>query len=91
VSRRLLVALWLVMGVVVWNGFFDLYISRGAREYLQKEAEFELKRGAEPSMTSVMDNAKHDGMVASTVWAVLVTGAGWATVWLASRRPRDRS
>ncbi len=26
-------ALWLVVGVAVWNGFFDLYVSRGAREY----------------------------------------------------------
>ena len=33
--RALAAVLWLVLGVAVWNGFFDLYVSRGAREYGQ--------------------------------------------------------
>jgi hypothetical protein len=35
VSRRALAALWVVIGVVIFNAFFDLYVSRGARELLQ--------------------------------------------------------
>ena len=27
--RRLGGVLWLVLGAAVWNGFFDLYVSRG--------------------------------------------------------------
>ena len=84
-SPRLLAALWLVAGVVVWNGFFDLYVSRGAREYGQLRVEHELGRGPDPDMTSVMARAKHDGVVASSAWATGVVIAGWSTIWLARR------
>jgi len=77
---RVLGALWIVAGVALWNGFFDLYVSRGAREYGQKQAEFELGLGPQPSMTAVMANAKHDGVVMSTIWAVSVVAAGFATI-----------
>ena len=56
-SGRVLGALWIVVGVAIWNGFFDLYVSRGAREYGQKQAEFELGLGPQPSMETVMSNA----------------------------------
>lgn len=82
---RALAGLWLIIGVVVWNGFFDLYVSRGAREYGQKQAEFELGLGARPSMTRVMGDAQRDGVVAATLWALGVTVAGLATMWAARR------
>ena len=80
---RILGALWIVVGVAIWNGFFDLYVSRGAREYGQKQAEFELGLGPQPSMALVMSNAKHDGLVMSTIWAVGVVAAGFATIKMA--------
>lgn len=79
-SRRVLALLWLLVGAALWNGVFDLYVSRGAREYLQRRAEFELHRGPEPSMAAVMDGAKRDGMVAASLWSVIVIGFGFATV-----------
>lgn len=79
-SARVLGALWIVVGVAIWNGFFDLYVSRGAREYGQKQAEYELGLGPQPSMALVMANAKHDGVVMSTIWATLVIAAGFATM-----------
>ena len=75
-TGRVIAALWLVAGVVVWNGFFDLYVSRGAREYGQLRVEHELGRGPDPDMTSVMTRAKHDGVMASSAWA---TGARSST------------
>lgn len=81
-----LYALWLLVGAAVWNGFFDLYVSRGAREYLQKQAEAELGRGPAPSMDAVMANAKRDGVEAATIWAVVVTGCGLTTIALVRRR-----
>ena len=80
---RLLAALWLLVGVAIWMGFFDLYISRGAREYGQGHAEYELHlRAFEPSMSATMDRAKHDGVVAASLWAGVVTAFGWTTIWL---------
>jgi hypothetical protein len=83
-------ALWLVLGVAVWNGFFDLYVSRGAREYGQLRVEYELGRGTDPDMMHVMARATRDGARAATVWAALVLAGGWATLWIA-RRPSNPS
>jgi hypothetical protein len=77
--RRVAVVLWLVLGAAVWNGFFDLYVSRGAREYGQLRVEHEVGRGPEPDMKEVMGRAQRDGAVAATLWAVLVVAAGMGT------------
>jgi hypothetical protein len=74
VSRRALAALWVVIGVVIFNAFFDLYVSRGAREYLQKRAEYELRGGPEPQMEAVMAQSTRDAWIMSAVWAGLVVG-----------------
>lgn len=81
-------ALWAAIGFAVWNGFYDLYVSRGAREYLQMAAEAELGRRETPSMTHVMEAAQKNGARVGGGWAILVTGAGWATIWLARRQGR---
>ena len=83
--KRVLASLWLGVGGAVWLGFFDLYVSRGAREYGQLHAEYELHMtNVEPSMSAVMDRAKHDGLVASSLWAGAIVACGWTTVWLKS-------
>jgi hypothetical protein len=33
-------------------------------------------------MAEVMARARHDGAIASTIWAVAITGAGWMTIGL---------
>ena len=62
--RAVLAAIWIIAGAAIWNGFFDLYVSRGEREYLQKRAEFELGLGAEPSIAAVMGEARYLGVIA---------------------------
>ena len=79
-SARVIAGLWLVLGIAIWNGFFDLYVSRGAREYLQKQLEFETGRGPEPSMQAVMAAAQRDGLLMASMWTALVVGGGWATL-----------
>jgi hypothetical protein len=86
VSRRVLAGLWLVIGLVIFNAFFDLYVSRGAREYLQKRAEYELRGGPEPQMETVMAQSNHDAWIMSSVWAGMVVVAGLATVGMKARR-----
>lgn len=78
--------LWALIGFAVWNGFYDLYVSRGAREYLQMSAEAELGRRETPSMVHVMAAAQSSGARAGSYWATFVVGSGWATIWLARRR-----
>ena len=86
--RAVLAAIWIIVGAAIWNGFFDLYVSRGEREYLQKRAEFELGLGAEPSIAAVMGEARDLGVIAATTWAALVTGLGLVTVFA---RPAGRA
>jgi len=86
VRRRLLIALWLILGVAIWNGFFDMYVSRGAREYLQLRAEFDAGVGrVAPDMIEVMGRARRHGVIAASIWSALVTGLGLLTVWAAPR------
>ena len=81
-SRRLAAVLWVCLGVALWNGVFDLYISRGAREYLQLKAEYELHQRPEPSMTEVMNRSRRNGVRGASVWAGVVTIAGLGTLML---------
>jgi hypothetical protein len=81
---------WLVLSGAVWNGFFDLYVSRGAREYLQLQAEFQLGLGAEPAMAEVMQRARRDGAWGASLWALAILSAGVGTA-LRHRRPAPRS
>jgi hypothetical protein len=80
VSRRAFAALWVVVGVVIFNAFFDLYVSRGAREYLQKRAEYELRGGPEPRMDAVMAQSTRDAWIMSSIWAGLVVGVAALTM-----------
>ena len=84
-TPRLVTGAWLVLAIALWNGVFDLYISRGAREYLQKQAEFELGRGPEPAMAAVMASARRDGLIMASAWAAIVFAAGCATIWVVRR------
>ena len=81
----LLAVLWLVIAVFVWNALFDLYVSRGAREYLQLLAESELGRISRPDMTQVMDQAKNMGIQGASIWAAIILASGWATIAMGRR------
>ena len=83
---RWLLVLWLLAGVAVWSGFFDILTTRGEKEFLMQRAEFELGRRPEPSLEAIMRQTQHDAAIISTEWAAFVIAAGWTTVWLARRR-----
>jgi hypothetical protein len=86
VRTRVLAGLWLVAGLAIWNGFVDIYVSRGAREYGQKQAEADLGLGPRVSMSEVMASATHDGVVAGSLWASGIVALGWTTIWLSRRK-----
>jgi hypothetical protein len=78
---RWLAVMWVVLAVVVWLGMFDVLISRGVKEYLYRTAEHELGRGPAVTMPEIMGRTRQDAAIDSSIWALLVGGAGLFTVY----------
>jgi hypothetical protein len=85
IGRRVFLIVWIGIGVVVWNGVFDLLMTRGVKEYLYRQAAHELGRGEPVTMREIMDETMTDAAVKASIWAVLVAGAGILTVILCTR------
>lgn len=79
---RALLILWAVVGLVVWNVYFDLWMSGAPREFLLRSAYWELGRGTEPDMAGLMGEAARAGALKATGFAGVVLAAGLLTVRL---------
>ncbi len=84
-------AVWLAGAGVVWNTVFDAHITRGARDYVDRQQVYAEGRGPRADMGQVMSAARSDGLRAAWGWTSveLAPGAALAlAVWLRSRRGR---
>jgi hypothetical protein len=70
--------LLLILVIAVWNGFFDILVTRGVKEYLFRAAEHELGRGPAVTMNQIMAQTVADASVTASLWALLVGGVGLA-------------
>lgn len=84
--QRIAVALWLVAGVIVWNGIFEMRVVRGVKEYLFRVALFEAGRGPRTEIAQVMNSAIDDALWIATLWASAILLAGLLTIRLAGGR-----
>ena len=88
---RLLLALWLGVGVVVWLGVFDYINTRGHKEYLYRNAELRLgiqpPPGKSADLREVMALEGRNARIQATCWAAFIIAVGWATVFV--MQPRD--
>ena len=84
--RRLAVALWLAMAIVVWNGLYDLRITLGVRDYLMKQALHDAGRGPAVTIAEAMAATRKDAVKVASLWAAVILGAGLATVRMLSVR-----
>lgn len=73
------------MSAVVWNGVFEILITRGVKEYLYRQADHELGRGPVASMREIMDQTAADAAVTASLWALFVGAAGLVTVYAVRR------
>jgi hypothetical protein len=72
--------LWLVVALVVWNGLYDLLLTRGVKEVLFRAALYEAGRGPEYSMAQIMEVTVRDAVWVCTLWASVILLAGMWTV-----------
>ena len=79
---RLLMLLWLGLGVLTWNATFDLWMTSETRQYLLREAMFELGRGPQPVLTEAMAQATRGGAIRASLWTLTIVSAGLLTIRL---------
>ena len=70
------------LAVVVWNGVFDLLVSRGEKFYLWQQAEATIARAPRASLDDIMTRTIYDAIVIASLWSllVLIVSAGAVTV-----------
>ena len=79
--ERAAVILWLLLGVVVWNGLYDLLLTRGIKDYLLQQALHEAGRSpASMPLALAMDMTVRDAVWIATLWASIIVCAGLLTV-----------
>jgi len=83
------VAGWLVLGVALWNGVYDMIVGQGLREYLFRSALHDAGRAPRVSVSAVVDPYIADAVLTSTFWASLVVLAGLVTIKCMRRRRTD--
>jgi hypothetical protein len=84
-ARRLAIALWMGMAVVVWNGLYDLRITLGVRDYLMKQALHDAGRGPAVTISDAMHETVRDAIKVATLWSLIILGAGLGSVTMVSR------
>ena len=84
--ERSAAVMWLVLAVVVWNGLYDVLLSRGAKEVMFRAALHEAGRGPEVFMSQIMAVTVRDAVWVCTFWASLILLAGLLTIRLMRRR-----
>jgi hypothetical protein len=85
-AERIALVLWLIVGVVVWNGLYDILLTRGVKEVLFRTALHQAGRAPAVPMAHVMDITVRDAIWISTLWACLILLAGLVTIRLLRRR-----
>jgi hypothetical protein len=77
-SRRVLwvsAVLAIVIGGLIWNVVFDLWLGQVERQYLWEQARAELGQARRVSLKSMMDQAVREGAWVASAWTLLVVAA----------------
>ena len=78
--ERILVGIWIAVGIVLWNGVYDMTLGEGIKEYLFRSALYDAGRGPQVTVAAVLDPFIFDAVWVSTFWASLVMLAGLVTI-----------
>lgn len=78
--ERAALVLWLVIGLVVWNGLYDEVLARRTDRYLFLQAQHQAGAGPAVDLTNAMEVAVRDACWIATLWAGLLVTAGLVTI-----------
>ena len=86
-AERTGAVIWLIAAVVVWNGIYDLLLTRSVKEYLFRAALHDLGRGPQIPVKAAMDAAVYDAVWIATLWAGMLLLAGLVTLRVMRHHP----
>jgi len=78
--ERIAIAVWLALGVGLWNAMYDQILEKGIKEYLFRSTLHEAGRAPQVAIATVLEPFLFDALWVSTFWAGLVTLAGLLTI-----------
>jgi hypothetical protein len=81
-------AVWGAAAFAVWNGFFDVLVTRGEKQYLLDQARHDAGLGPPAAMDAVMRETIRDAAFKASLWALVVLAAGLLGSWLVWRAAR---
>lgn len=84
-GERLLVGLWLAVGVVLWNGVYDMMLGEAIKEYLFRSALYEAGRAPHVAIATVIDPGIDRAVRVASLWAAVVVLAGLVTIHVLRR------
>ena len=78
--EKVAIAVWMVLGLGLWNAMYDQILEKGIKEYLFRSTLHEAGRAPQVAIATVMEPFLFDALWGSTVWAGLVMLAGRLTI-----------
>ncbi len=83
--QRILIAVWMVLGLVLWNALFEMMVVRGVKEYLFRAALHDAGRRPFTPIAEVMDPAIYNATWVATLWTSVILLAALTTMRLLAR------
>ena len=78
--EKIAIALWVALGIGVWNAMYDQILEKGIKEYLFRSTLHEAGRAPQVVIANVLQPFLFDAVWVSTFWAALVMLAGLLTI-----------
>jgi hypothetical protein len=82
---RILVVVWIVLSVALWNAIFEMLVMQGVKQYLFRAAMHDAGRVPFVPIPEVMDPAIYRATWVATMWTSIVLLAAMLTL----RRSRE--
>jgi len=77
---RILVIVWIVLAVVLWNAIFEMLIVQGVKQYLFRAAMHDAGRAPFVAIADVMNAAIYRATWVATMWTSIVLLAAMLTM-----------
>ena len=78
--EKVALALWMVVGVGLWNAMYDQILEKGIKEYLFRSTLHEAGRAPQVAIATVLEPFLFDAVWVSTFWAGAIVLAGLLTI-----------